>query len=89
MGNQKPLDTLDWRSHAKAPTADKNMRNLFLTFILLLFATAARVEAASINQTIASLNADAQKQGGPERVLKSISASTNVRVASLEKEKAA
>jgi hypothetical protein len=65
-----------------------NMRNLVLTFILLLFATAIRVEAASINQTIAGINADAQKQGGPERVLKSISASTHIPVATLEKEKA-
>jgi hypothetical protein len=65
-----------------------NMRNLFLTLILLLFATAVRLEAASINQTIASINADAQKPGGPERALKSISASTNVPVATLEKEKA-
>ena len=65
-----------------------NMKNLFLTLIVLLFATAVRLEAASINQTIASINADAQKQGGPERVLKSISASTNVPVATLEKEKA-
>ena len=36
---------------------------------------------------ISSLNADAQKPGGPERVLKSISASTHVPVATLEKEK--
>ena len=64
------------------------MRNLLLTLILLLFATAVRVDAASINQTIASINADAQKPGGPERILKSISASTNVPVATLEKEKA-
>jgi hypothetical protein len=42
----------------------------------------------SITQTIASLNADAQKPGGEERVLKSISASTHVPVATLAKEKA-
>jgi hypothetical protein len=42
----------------------------------------------SIPQTIARLNADAQKPGGEERVLKSISASTNVPVATLAKEKA-
>jgi hypothetical protein len=42
----------------------------------------------SISQTIASLNADAQKPGGEERVLKSISASTHVPVATLMKEKA-
>ena len=43
---------------------------------------------ASITQTIASLNADAQKPGGEDRVLKSISASTHVPVATLAKEKA-
>jgi hypothetical protein len=64
------------------------MRNIFLTLVLLLFATAVRLEATSINQTIASINADAQKKDGPERVLKSISASTHVPVAALEKEKA-
>ena len=42
----------------------------------------------SISQTIASLNADAQKPGGEERVLKSISASTHVPAATLAKEKA-
>lgn len=64
------------------------MKNLFLTLVILLFATAVRLEAATINQTIASINADAKKAGGPERVLKSISASTNVPVTTLEKEKA-
>jgi hypothetical protein len=44
--------------------------------------------AASIDKTAAGLNADAQKPGGPERALKSISASTHVPVATLEKEKA-
>jgi hypothetical protein len=42
----------------------------------------------SISQTIASLNADAQKPGGEERVLKSISAGTHVPAATLAKEKA-
>ena len=64
------------------------MKNFFLTVVILLFATAVRLEAASIRQTIASINADAQKPGGPERVLKSISASTHIPVATLEKEKA-
>jgi hypothetical protein len=64
------------------------MRNLFLPLVILLFASAVRLEATSINQTIASINADAQKKGGPERVLKSISASTHIPVATLEKEKA-
>lgn len=64
------------------------MKIFFLTLVILLFATAVRLEATSINQTIASINADAQKKGGPERVLKSISASTHIPVATLEKEKA-
>jgi len=38
-----------------------------------------------MDSTIAGLNADAKKPGGPERVLKSISASTHVPVATLEK----
>ena len=49
--------------------------------------TALTGQAASIDKTVASLNSDAQKPGGPERVLKSISASTHVPVATLEKEK--
>lgn len=63
------------------------MKNFVLTLVVLLIATAVRLEAASINQTIASINTDAKKTGGPERVLKSISASTNIPVATLEKEK--
>jgi hypothetical protein len=63
------------------------MRTLFPALIFLLFAT-LNLEATPITQTIASINADAQKQGGPERALKSISASTHVPVATLEKEKA-
>ena len=47
-----------------------------------------QAQAATIKQTIASINADASKPGGPERVMKSISASTGVAVATLEKQKA-
>jgi hypothetical protein len=83
--NQKPLDKLDRRIHANAPM---KTRNLLLTLVILFFATAVRLEATSISQTIASINADAQKKDGPERVLKSISASTHVPVGTLEKEKA-
>jgi hypothetical protein len=50
--------------------------------------TTLQVQAATIQQTVASINADASKPGGPERVLKSISASTGVAVATLEKQKA-
>lgn len=86
--NQKPLDKPDRRNQADAPTAYLKMRNFLLALVILLFATAVRLEATSIRQTIASINADAQKPGGPERVLKSISASTHIPVATLEKEKA-
>lgn len=60
---------------------------LFAAVAGFSFAT-LQVQAATIKQTIASINADASKPGGPERVLKSISASTGVPVATLEKQKA-
>jgi hypothetical protein len=63
-------------------------KNILAAVVILLCASAGWARAASINQMIASLNADAQKPGGPERVLKSISASTHTPVATLEKEKA-
>ena len=65
-----------------------NTKNIFLILVLLLSASTGRTQTASISQTIASINADAQKPGGAERALKSISASTHVPVATLEKEKA-
>lgn len=60
---------------------------LFAAVAGFSFAT-LQVQAATIKQTIASINADASKPGGPERVLKSISASTGVPAATLEKQKA-
>lgn len=63
-------------------------KSVFLAVGILCWASADWSRAGSINQTIASLNADAQKQGGPERVLKTISASTHLPVATLEKDKA-
>jgi hypothetical protein len=63
------------------------MKNFF-AMVVLFSAIAATALAASIDQTAASLNADAQKPGGPERVIKSISASMHIPVATLEKEKA-
>ena len=63
-------------------------KKLFLTLLILGSIAAVGVNAATINQTIARINADAKKPGGPEQVLKSISASTHVPVATLEKEKA-
>ena len=62
-------------------------KNILLTLAVLLFAVTSWAKEMSITQTIASLNADAQKPGGEERVLKSISASTHVPVATLMKEK--
>jgi hypothetical protein len=47
-----------------------------------------QVQAATIKQTIASINADASKPGGPERVVKSISKSIGVPAATLETQKA-
>src|ERR1044071_1137037 len=64
-------------------------KNMLLAVVILGWATVEWSQAGSINQTIANINADAQKPGGPERVLKSISASTHLPVATLEKEKAA
>ena len=64
------------------------MKNFYLTLLVVASVTAVGVKAASIDKTIANINADAQKEGGPERVLKSISASTHVPVTTLEKEKA-
>src|SRR5437762_9056948 len=60
-----------------------------LIALVILFGTVTGwAKEMPISQTIASLNADAQKPGGEERVLKSISASTHVPVATLAKEKA-
>jgi hypothetical protein len=65
------------------------MKPLLLTIaVLLSVAAAVLVHASSIEATMASINADAKKEGGPARVLQSISASTGVPVATLEKEKA-
>ena len=60
----------------------------FFSVLAVLLLVALRVQAASTDKTVAALNADAQKPGGPERVMKSISASTHVPVATLEKGKA-
>lgn len=64
------------------------MKKLFLTLSVLALVTAVQVRAATIERTMANINADANKPGGPEQVLKSISASTGVPVATLEKQKA-
>jgi uncharacterized protein YdcH (DUF465 family) len=63
-------------------------KNFLATLVVLFSAIAVTALAVSIDKTAASLNADAQKPGGPELVMKSISASTHIPVATLEKEKA-
>lgn len=60
---------------------------LFAAVAGLSFAT-LQIQAATIKQTIASINADASKPGGPEVVLKSISKSTGVPAATLANQKA-
>jgi len=64
------------------------IKKLFLTLLTLSCVTTVGVSAAPIKQTVANINADASKPGGPEMVLKSISKSTGVPVATLEKQKA-
>jgi Na+-translocating ferredoxin:NAD+ oxidoreductase RnfG subunit len=61
------------------------MKTAFFT-LLLVAAMACGLSAATLNQTIASINADAKKD--PAKAMQSISASTKVPVATLEKEKA-
>jgi hypothetical protein len=56
--------------------------------VVVLFSMTALGIAATIKQTVASINADASKPGGPARVVQSISKSTGVPAATLEKEKA-
>ena len=64
------------------------IKTICLTLLVVASLTAIGVRAASLSKTIANINADANKPGGTEQVLKSISASTHVPVATLEKEKA-
>ena len=63
-------------------------KTLSLALTVLFSVTTAVVAAPTIKQTIASINADANKPGGPERVVKSISKSTGVPAATLESQKA-
>jgi hypothetical protein len=63
-------------------------KTILLVTLILFCATVRWSQAAALDQTIASINADAQKPGGPDRALKSISASTHVPVAALAREKA-
>ena len=63
------------------------MKKFSLTLVCLLAVTGMRLSAASLTQTVASINSDAQKAGGPAKVLQSVSKSTGVPVATLEKQK--
>ena len=61
---------------------------LLFALVALFSLTAAVVAAPTIKQTIASINADASKPDGPAKVVQSISKSTGVPAATLEKQKA-
>ena len=61
---------------------------LSLTLVGFLSMTAAALAAPTIKQTVANINADAAKPGGEARVVQSVSKSTGVPAATLEKQKA-
>jgi hypothetical protein len=63
------------------------MKTLTLVLTVLFAVTTAVVAAPTIKQTIASINADAAKPGGPAKVVQSISKSTGVPAATLESQK--
>jgi hypothetical protein len=63
------------------------MKSFFLTFGCVLALTATGVFAASLSKTVAQINADAAKEGGPAKVLESMAKSTGVSAATLEKQK--
>jgi hypothetical protein len=64
------------------------MKHLLFAVVAGFSLVTLQVQAATIQQTIASINADAAKPGGPERMAKSISAKTGVPAATLEQQKA-
>jgi hypothetical protein len=63
-------------------------KTLSLALAVLFSAATAVVAAPDLKQTIASINADANKPGGPEKVVQSISRTVGVPAATLEKQKA-
>jgi hypothetical protein len=63
------------------------IRSFFLTLGCVLALSAPGVSAASLSKTVAQINADASKEGGPAKVLESMSKSTGVSAATLEKQK--
>jgi hypothetical protein len=73
---------------AQSRTKHMKMKKLILSLFVLAAMTAVQAQAATIEKTMANINADANKPGGPEQVMKAISASTGVPVATLEKQKA-
>jgi hypothetical protein len=60
---------------------------LSLALVVLFSMTAAVVAAPTVKQTVANINADATKPGGPAKVVQSISKSTGVSAATLEQQK--
>jgi hypothetical protein len=87
---RKILDKSDRSNHVGVLHLFNTMKikNFFIVTLIVFCASVGWSPAAPIDQTIATINADAQKPGGPDRALKSISASTRVPVATLAKEKA-
>jgi hypothetical protein len=63
------------------------MKRFFLSCGCVLALTATGAFAASLSKTIAQINADAAKEGGPARVLESMSKSTGISASTLEKQK--
>ena len=55
--------------------------------VVVLFSMTALGIPATVKQTVANINADASKPGGPAKVVQSISKSTGVPAATLEKQK--
>ena len=60
---------------------------LSLALVGLFSVTGAVLAAPTVKQTINNINADASKPGGPAKVVQSISKSTGVPAATLEKQK--
>jgi len=63
------------------------MKILSFAAVLVFSLIAVGLAATSIKQTVANINADAAKPDGPAKVLQSISKSTGIPAATLEKEK--
>jgi hypothetical protein len=60
---------------------------LFTLVTLLSIAAASAEDKSGVDKTISSLNSQAKSEGGPDRVLKTISKNTGVPVAKLQAQK--